>query len=109
MERRQRRAVRSQEATLYGELCLRVRARRWPRIRLWLGFPGVRLVQAVSFALGEGEFLPFYCYLDFAYSHVYGLGLTRMETLAQGYLRCNHRFKGGRTTMLYWPPPFVKG
>ena len=49
-------------------------------------------------AVGAVEFLPYYCYLDFAYSRVYGLGLTRSMTLAEGDARCNHRFKRGRET-----------
>jgi hypothetical protein len=56
--------------------------------------------------VGAVEFLPYYCYLDFAYSHIYGLGLTRSMTLAEGDTKCNHRFKRGRETTAGWPPPF---
>jgi hypothetical protein len=44
-------------------------------------------------AQGAEEFLPFYCFLDFAYSKVSGLGLTRTMTLAEGHAKCNHRFR----------------
>jgi hypothetical protein len=44
-------------------------------------------------AQGAAEFLPFYCRLDFAYSRVYGLGLSRTMTLAEGQPKCDHRFK----------------
>jgi hypothetical protein len=57
---------------------------------------------------GADEFLPFYCFLDFPKSKVFGLGLTRTMTLAEGYEKCNHRFKSGGTAELEWPPHFVK-
>jgi len=57
---------------------------------------------------GAGELLPFYCYLDFASSAVWGLGLTRSKTLANGDAICNHRFKRGRETTLVWPTPFLR-
>ena len=44
-------------------------------------------------AQGAEELLPFYCRLDFAYSQVYGLGLVRTTTLAEGGLKCDFRFK----------------
>jgi hypothetical protein len=52
------------------------------------------------------EFLPYYCFLDFAWSRVLGLGLSRSMALSEGYPRCNHRFKRGRETVVEWPPPF---
>jgi hypothetical protein len=57
---------------------------------------------------GADEFLPFYCFLDFATSMVLGLGLTRSKTLAGGDLICNHRFKRGRRTGCSWPPAFLR-
>jgi hypothetical protein len=54
------------------------------------------------------EFTPFYCFLDFPKSRVYGLGLTRTMTLTEGHKICNHRFKKGRSTELVWPPPFLR-
>jgi ADP-ribose pyrophosphatase YjhB (NUDIX family) len=58
-------------------------------------------------AQGADEFLPFYCFLDFPESQVAGLGLSRTTTLAEGHLKCNHRFKKGRQTEPDWPPPFA--
>jgi hypothetical protein len=56
---------------------------------------------------GADELLPFYCFLDFATSAVWGLGLTRSKTLANGDPLCNHRFKRGGPTACSWPPPFL--
>ena len=47
-------------------------------------------------AQGADEFLPFFCKLDFAYSRLYGLGLARSMTLAQGNPKCDPRFKTER-------------
>jgi len=47
-------------------------------------------------AQGADEFLPFFCKLDFAYSRLYGLGLSRSITLAQGNPKCDPRFKAER-------------
>ncbi len=58
-------------------------------------------------AQGVEGFLPFFCFLDYAYSRVYRLGLVRTTTLAEGGARCDHRFKAGRQTEVGWPPPFV--
>ncbi len=57
---------------------------------------------------GADEFLPFYCFLDFAESRVHGLGLFRTMTLAEGQLKCDHRFKKGRKSEPQWPPAFMK-
>ncbi len=57
---------------------------------------------------GADEFLPFYCFLDFAGSAVWGLGLSRSKTLATGDPICNHRFKRGGQTACSWPPPFAR-
>ena len=46
-------------------------------------------------AQGAGEFLPFYCFLDFLKCELDGLGLSRTTTLAEGGERCDHRFKEG--------------
>jgi hypothetical protein len=53
------------------------------------------------------EFLPFYCFLDFASSKRYGLGLLRSTTLAEGFPLCDFRFKRGRTGEPDWPPAFL--
>lgn len=59
-------------------------------------------------AQGADEFLPFYCFLDFPESRVYGLGLSRTMTLAEGHTICDHRFKKGRKSEQEWPPPFLR-
>ena len=51
-------------------------------------------------AQGADEFLPLYCFLDYAWSKVYWLGLSRTMTLAEGHKKCDHRFKKGRETEL---------
>ncbi len=53
------------------------------------------------------EFLPYFCYLDFAMARTQGWGFTRTETLAEGYSRCNPRMKKGGVTKKGWPPPFL--
>jgi hypothetical protein len=58
-------------------------------------------------AQGAGEFLPFYCFLDFPKSRLYGLGLSRTGTLAEGYEACDFRFKAGSDCEEEWPPPFM--
>lgn len=57
---------------------------------------------------GAGEFLPYYCYLDFVAGKVRGFGFTRTMTLHEGHEKCNHRFKTGGKTKAGWPPPFLK-
>ncbi|MGB3717542.1 MAG: L-2-amino-thiazoline-4-carboxylic acid hydrolase [Candidatus Promineifilaceae bacterium] len=59
-------------------------------------------------AHGGEEFLPYYCFLDYAVSEVEGLGLSRTLTLVDGDNLCNHRFKQDRETERHWPPPFLK-
>ena len=59
-------------------------------------------------AQGADAFTPFYCYLDFPKSRLDGSGLRRTLTLAEGHRKCNHRFKNGREAKLAWPPPFLK-
>lgn len=65
-------------------------------------------VQKFYHAQGADEFLPFYCFLDFAWSKVHGLGLSRTMTLAEGHMKCNHRFKQDREVQHEWPPLFLK-
>jgi hypothetical protein len=54
------------------------------------------------------EFLPFYCYLDFATHRTIGWGFARSMTLAEGYRKCDFRYKKGGETQKGWPPPFLK-
>ena len=57
---------------------------------------------------GADEFLPFYCFLDFATSRASDWGLTRTKTLAEGHKKCDFRFKRGRKTGQERPPLFLK-
>ena len=59
-------------------------------------------------AHGADEFLPFYCYLDFVTYRTAGWGFFRTMTLAEGYERCDFRFKKGGRTDRGWPPPFLE-
>jgi hypothetical protein len=65
--------------------------------------------QKLYHAQGAGEFLPFYCFLDFPKCELVGLGLSRTMTLAEGYDRCDHRFRIGGRAEQAWPPPFLEG
>lgn len=62
--------------------------------------------QKLYHAHDADEFLPYFCYLDFATHRTQGWGFTRMETLAEGYQRCAFRMKKGGVTTKGWPPPF---
>ncbi len=64
--------------------------------------------QKFYIAQGAEEFLPFYCFLDFPKSRLYGLGLSRTGTLAEGCEVCDFRFKAGSGCEEEWPPPFMK-
>jgi len=64
--------------------------------------------QKLYHAHGADEFLPFYCFLDFPMSKASGLGMIRTMTLAEGYEKCNFRYKKGRKTFPEWPPPFLE-
>ena len=57
-------------------------------------------------AQGAEAFLPYYCFLDYAWSQMLGQGLSRNMTLSEGDALCTHRFKRGRETLVKWPPPF---
>jgi L-2-amino-thiazoline-4-carboxylic acid hydrolase len=54
------------------------------------------------------EFMPYFCYLDYAYSSLYGPELMRTMTLAEGFPKCNHRFRIGEKGQTSWPPSFRK-
>jgi hypothetical protein len=108
MERRRKRAERSQE-------------RRYPQDYVYefvIG-DGLEFVYGYDFsecaaqkfyqAQGADEFMPFYCYIDFPRSMVDGSGLSRTMTLSEGHEKCNHRCKEGRGVKLAWPPPFWRG
>jgi hypothetical protein len=104
MERRRRRAERSQE-------------RRYPEDYVYkfvvgegkefdYGYDFLECAaQKFYHAQDADEFTPFYCFLDYPKSK---MGLSRTMTLAEGQAKCNHRFKEGRKAEFRWPPPFLK-
>jgi len=51
--------------------------------------------QKLYHAQGADEFLPFYCFLDFVTYRTPGWGFARTMTLAEGYEKCDFRFKRG--------------
>jgi hypothetical protein len=107
MERRKRRADRSQRREYpQGFVCTFIPG--GPEFDYGYDFTECATLKFYH-ARGADEFLPFYCYLDFAVSKVLGLGLTRTMCLAEGDAYCNHRFKAGRATDVSWPPPFLSG
>ncbi|MGI6609440.1 MAG: L-2-amino-thiazoline-4-carboxylic acid hydrolase [Limnochordia bacterium] len=63
--------------------------------------------QKLYLSHGAQEFLPYYCYLDFATHRMSGWGFARSMTLAEGYPRCDFRWKRGGETEKGWPPPSV--
>ena len=63
--------------------------------------------QKLYHAHDADEFLPYFCYLDFAAHRTEGWGFIRTETLAEGYQRCDFRMKKGGVTKKGWPPPFL--
>lgn len=47
---------------------------------------------------GAAEFAPYICTADIIYSELFGWGLTRTKTIAEGFEKCDFRFKkGGKT------------
>jgi hypothetical protein len=62
---------------------------------------------------GADELAPYFCLPDFVFSKAFNRGLVRSMTLAEGYDRCDFRYKRGRETFLAplrngWPPQFTK-
>ena len=64
--------------------------------------------QKLYHAQDADEFLPFYCYLDFVTHRTTGWGFARSLTLAEGYEKCDFRWKKGGKTRKAWPPPFLE-
>ena len=58
-------------------------------------------------AHGAGEFLPFYCFLDFVTYRTTGWSFARTMTLSEGHPKCDFRFREGGHTRKDWPPPFL--
>jgi hypothetical protein len=53
------------------------------------------------------DFLPYFCFTDFALSRLAGHGLTRTLSLSEGHEKCNHRMMQGRKVEPEWPPAFL--
>ena len=54
-------------------------------------------------AEGASELAPYVCAVDKTYSQMLDRGLTRTMTLAEGYDRCDFRFKKGGPTQVFVP------
>jgi hypothetical protein len=107
MERRRRRAERSQKRRYADDYVYEFIAGNGEEFDYGYDFTECA-AQKFYHAQGADEFTPFYCFLDFPTSKVWGLGLSRTMTLAEGHKKCNHRFKKGRKTEVEWPPPFLE-
>ncbi len=95
------------------------RKRRYPGDWVWAFVEGDGLefdygydffecgTQKFYHARGADEFLPFYCFLDFVTYRTPGWGFLRTMTLAEGYEKCDFRFKRGGKTERRWPPSFL--
>jgi hypothetical protein len=105
MERRRKRAERSQERHYPQDYVYEFVAGDGEEFDYGYDFSECA-AQKFYHAQGADEFMPFYCYLDFPGSRLDGSGLSRTMTLAEGHEKCNHRFKKGREAELKWPPPF---
>ena len=62
-------------------------------------------------AQGAAELAPYMCLSDYVISEAFDRGLVRYQTLAEGGLRCDFRYKAGRPTYVHplrdgWPPQF---
>lgn len=55
-------------------------------------------IRDLAIAAGAADFAPYICNSDAIGSEVFGWGLTRTETLAQGGARCDFRFERGGPT-----------
>lgn len=104
MERRKRRADRSQERRYSGDYVYAFVEGDGGEFDYGYDFLECA-AQKFYHSQDADAFTPFYCYLDFPKSR---MGLRRTMTLSEGYPICDHRFKEGRKAELGWPPPFMK-
>jgi len=95
MERRRRRAQRSQQHRYPADWVYEFVAGDGQSFDYGYNFSQCA-AQLFFRAQDADEFLPFFCRLDFAFSRVEGNGLERSLTLAEGNALCNPRFKCGR-------------
>jgi hypothetical protein len=104
MDRRRKRAERSQERRYTGDYVYEFIAGDGVEFDYGYDFSECA-AHKLYHAQQADEFTPFYCYLDFPKST---MGLRRTLTLSEGEVKCNHRFKEGRKSEHTWPPPFLK-
>lgn len=57
---------------------------------------------------GADELTPYLCLTDYALFGALGIELTRTQTLAEGYEKCDIRFKWGGELSSGWPPPWLE-
>lgn len=55
-------------------------------------------IRELAIANGAADLAPYICLADVPGSEMFGWGLARSETLAQGGTRCDFRFRRGKTT-----------
>lgn len=64
-------------------------------------------IRELAVAHGAADFAPYICLSDITGSRIFGWGLTRTETLAQGGARCDFRFKQNGQTQVRVKLPVV--
>ena len=99
MEKRRERAQRSQERRYPQDYVYEFVASDGEEFDYGYDFSECA-AQKFYHAQGADEFLLLYCFLDYAWSKVYRLGLSRTMTLAEGHKKCDHRFKKAKETKL---------
>jgi hypothetical protein len=57
---------------------------------------------------GAFEYAKYLCLIDFLTASIADSGLERTTTIAEGYTRCDFRWKKGRPVRPGWPPPFLQ-
>ncbi|WP_157068659.1 L-2-amino-thiazoline-4-carboxylic acid hydrolase [Sandaracinus amylolyticus] len=65
-------------------------------------------IRELAIANGAAEFAPYICLADVPGSEVFGWGLTRTETIAQGGSRCDFRFQRGAETRVRVKLPITR-
>jgi hypothetical protein len=64
-------------------------------------------IHALAVRVGAEDFAPYICLADQIGSEIFGWGLARTETIAQGGTRCDFRFRKGGTTNVVVRLPVV--
>lgn len=65
-------------------------------------------IRTLALASGAEDFAPYICLADVVGSELFGWGLARTETLAQGGSRCDFRFQRGAPTRVRVRLPVVR-